>query len=198
MARIKASAVPSVSLFPFMSILVCLSGALVVMICVLTIAQASAAATTGAKRNPLGEEMMKIKSQLSEFRSLTEQLSSIEEMEKRLLRLQEVTEGDETSDQIRARLQREIENLKIAIAALQEDKPRLQKQIAKLKEDLAERQIKPETLKPPLRVQGGWHWFCRGPSPLCGGGQQRFHRGPSQQGRSHAHCLQRHRCGQGI
>ena len=137
MARPKASAVPSVSLFPFMSILVCLSGALVVMICVLTIAQASAAATTGAKKNPLGEEMMKIKSQLTEFRALTDLLSNLEEMEKRLIRLQEVTQGDETSDQIRARLQREIENLKISIATLQEEKPRLQKLIAKLKEDLA-------------------------------------------------------------
>ena len=162
MARVKASAVPNVSLFPFMSILVCLSGALVVMICVLTIAQASAAATSGSKKNPLGEEMMKIKAQLSEFRALTDQLSSLEEMEKRLLRLQEITEGDETSDQIRTRLQAEVESLKITIATLQEEKPRLQKLIAKLKDDLAERQIKPETLKPPLRVQGGGTGFAVG------------------------------------
>ena len=39
MARAKSSAIPTVSLFPFLSILACLSGALVVMICVLAIVQ---------------------------------------------------------------------------------------------------------------------------------------------------------------
>lgn len=162
MARIKASSAPAMSLFPFMSILACLSGALVVMICILTIIQATSSGTKAAKKNPLAEEMMKVQAQLAEFRSITDQLSSVEELEKRLLALREVAQGAETTDAVRTRLQKEIENLRIVIANLKNDQPRVQKEIARLKEDLVERKMKPEDIRPALRVQGGGSGFAVG------------------------------------
>ncbi len=162
MARPRVSAVPNVSLFPFLSILACLSGALVVMICVLTIMQVTTTGTAAAKSNPLALEMKDLQKQLSEYRAFSDQLTTVEEVEKRLLLLREISEGAETTDQLRARVQKEVENLQLAIAHLMEDKPRLAKEIARLKEDLAERRINPSDLKPGLRVQGGGSGFAVG------------------------------------
>lgn len=161
MARVQSSSGSSISLFPFMSILACLAGTVVVMICVLVMVQAISSKTKASK-NPNAVEMMKVQAELAEFRAITDQLTTVEELEKRLVLLREIAEGQETNDALRSRMQREIENLRIAIATAKNDKPRVQKEIAKLKEDLAERQIKPEDIKPPLRVQGGGTGFAVG------------------------------------
>lgn len=162
MARARVSAVPNVSLFPFLSILACLSGALVVMICVLTIMQVTTSGTTAAKTNPLAIEMKEIQNQLNQFRSFTDNLTTAEAIEKRLIMLRDLSEGAETTDLLRARIQKEVENLQTVIANLQNDQPRLQKEITRLKEDLAERRINPGDLKPALRVQGGGSGFAVG------------------------------------
>ncbi len=162
MARARVSAVPNVSLFPFLSILACLSGALVVMICVLTIMQVTTSGTTAAKTNPLALEMKELQKQLSEYRALTDQLTTAEQVEKRLVMLREIAEGAETADAMRARIQKEVENLQLVIANLQNDQPRLQKEIARIKEDLADRRINPAEMKAPLRVQGGGSGFAVG------------------------------------
>lgn len=161
MARVQSSSGSSVSLFPFMSILACLAGTVVVMICVLVMVQAISSKNK-ASQNPNAVEMMKVQEQLAELRGITDQLTNVEAMEKRLVLLREIAAGDETNDVIRARMQKEIENLRIAIANAKNDKPRVQKEIAKLKEDMAERMIKPEDLKPALRVQGGGSGFAVG------------------------------------
>lgn len=162
MARARVSAVPNVSLFPFLSILACLSGALVVMICVLTIMQVTTSGTTAAKTNPLALEMKELQKQLSEYRAVSDQLTTAETVETRLVMLREIAEGAETTDAVRLRIQKEVENLQTVIANLVNDKPRLAKEIAKLKEDLAERRINPADLKPGLRVQGGGSGFAVG------------------------------------
>jgi hypothetical protein len=162
MARAKSSAVPSVSLFPFLSILACLSGALVVMICVLSIVQVTTSGTSAAKTNPLAAEMKELQKQLAEFRSITDQMTTIEQAEKRMVLLQELVKDAETTDAVRARLEAEIKNMQVVIANLQTQKPQLQKEIAKLKEDLAERRIDPSQIKPALRVQGGGSGFAVG------------------------------------
>jgi hypothetical protein len=162
MPRPKSTAAPGMSLFAFLSILACLSGALVVMICILTIFQASSSGKRAAAKNPLAEEMMQVQQQLNEFRSVTDQLTTVEELEKRLIVLRDLSQGTETTDQLRVRIQREIENLQVAIANLQNDKPRLQREITRLKEELAERRIDPKDLKPPLRVVGGGSGFAIG------------------------------------
>ena len=119
MARARVSAVPNVSLFPFLSILACLSGALVVMICVLTIMQVTTSGTTAAKTNPLAIEMKEIQNQLNQFRSFTDNLTTAEAIEKRLIMLRDLSEGVETTDLLRARIQKEVENLQLVIANLQ-------------------------------------------------------------------------------
>jgi hypothetical protein len=162
MARAKSSAVPSVSLFPFLSILACLSGALVVMICVLAIVQVTTSGSAAAKSNPLAAEMQQVQNQLNEFRTLTDQMTSIEQAEKRMVMLQELVQNAETTDALRTRLEAEIRNMQVVIANLQNEKPQLQKEIAKLKEDLAERRIDPSQIKPALRVQGGGSGFAVG------------------------------------
>ena len=162
MAKVQANTGASVSLFPFMSILACLAGTVVVMICVLVMVQALSSKAKAARNNPQAEEMMKVQAQLAEYRGITDQLTSIEDAEKRLVMLREITAGDESNDAIRLRLQKEVENLRLVIASAREEKPRLQKEIARLKEELAERQIPAESLKPPLRVQGGGTGFAVG------------------------------------
>lgn len=162
MARAKASLVPNVSLFPFLSILACLSGALVVMICVLTIMRVTTSGSTAAKSNPLALEMKELQRQLTEYRALTDELTTIEQMEKRLVQLQEITQGLDSTDSVRLRLQKEIENIQTVLANLLADKPRVVKEIARLKEDLTERRINPADLKPALRVQGGGSGFATG------------------------------------
>lgn len=162
MARIQTNNAPRVELFPFLSILACLSGTVVVMICILVMMQAISSKTKAARKNPLAEEMMKIQAQLAELRSVTDQMSIVEELDKRLILLREITQGQESTDAFLARLQKEIENMQIVIANLLNDKPRLQKEIAKLKEELAERRINPADLKPALRVQGGGSGFAVG------------------------------------
>jgi len=162
MARGKTSAIPTVSLFPFLSILACLSGALVVMICVLAIVQVTNSGSAAAKTNPLVTEMQGIQRQLNEFRSITDLMSTIEKAEKRLILLQELVQDASTTDALLARLEAEIRNMKIVIDGLQKDKPPLQKEIAKLKEELVERRIDPALLKPAIRVQGGGSGFAVG------------------------------------
>jgi hypothetical protein len=162
MARAKTSAIPTVSLFPFLSILACLSGALVVMICVLAIVQVTNSGAAAAKSNPLAAEMQQLQKQLAEFRSLTDNMTTIAQAEKRMVLLQELVQGAETTDALRARLEAEVKNLQIVIANLQNEKPRVEKEIVKLKEDLAERRINPADLKPALRVQGGGTGFAVG------------------------------------
>ena len=108
MARAKTSAIPTVSLFPFLSILACLSGALVVMICVLAIVQVTNSGSSAAKSNPLAAEMQQVQKQLNEFRTLTDQMTSIEQAEKRMVLLQELTQNADTTDALRARLEAEI------------------------------------------------------------------------------------------
>jgi hypothetical protein len=162
MARAKSSAIPTVSLFPFLSILACLSGALVVMICVLSIVQVTSSGSTAAKSNPLALEMKELQKQLAEFRSLTDQMTTIEQVEKRMVLLQELVKDAESTDAVRARLEAEIKNMQVVIANLQTQRPQLQKEIAKLKDDLTERRIDPAQIKPALRVQGGGSGFAVG------------------------------------
>lgn len=162
MARAKSSAIPTVSLFPFLSILACLSGALVVMICVISIVQVTSSGSAAAKTNPLALEMKELQNQLAEFRSQSDQMTSIEQAEKRMLLLKELVEDANSTDALRARLEAEIKNMQVVIANLQIEKPRVLKEIAKLKEDLAERRIDPAQLRPALRVQGGGSGFAVG------------------------------------
>lgn len=158
MARIQSSSGSSVSLFPFMSILACLAGTVVVMICVLVMVQAISSKTKASK-NPNAVEMMKVQQELAEFTAITDQLTTVDKLEKKLLLLNEITKGLDTTDAVRTRMQREIENLTIAIADAKLNKPKVQKEIVQLKAELIERQIKPEDLKPGLRVQGSGSGF---------------------------------------
>lgn len=162
MARGKTSAIPTVSLFPFLSILACLSGALVVMICVLAIVQVTNSGSAAVKTNPLAAEMQQVQKQINEFRTLTDQMTTIEQAEKRLILLQDLAQNADSTDALRARLEAEIKNMQVVIANLQNEKPRLSKEIVRLKEDLAERRIDPAQIKPALRVQGGGTGFAVG------------------------------------
>ena len=162
MARAKSSAIPTVSLFPFLSILACLSGALVVMICVLSIVQVTSSGSAAAKTNPLALEMKELQKQLAEFRTITDQMTTIEQAEKRMVLLKELVDDASTTDALRARLEAEIKSMQVVIANLLVQRPRLTNEITKLKEELAERRIDPAQLKPALRVQGGGSGFAVG------------------------------------
>ncbi len=159
MARIKASSVAQVSLFPFLSILACLSGAVVVMICILCILKATESTTNAKAKNPLAEEMMKLQKKLSQMKTVRDHLTALEEIERKLIQLQESVAGKDQSDALKARLQRELENLAIVLGNIEKEQPTVKLEIEKLKKELAARMKKPEDMVPMLKVQGGGSGF---------------------------------------
>ena len=162
MARIKASSVPQVSLFPFLSILACLSGAIVVMICILSLVQTTEGTTKAKAKNPLAEEMMKLQKELNKLKPTRDNLAALEEIEKKLIQLQESVAGKDQSDALKARLQRDLENIAIVLGNLEKEQPTVQKEIEALRKELAVRMKKPEDLVPMLKVLGGGSGFGAG------------------------------------
>ncbi|GDY19783.1 hypothetical protein LBMAG56_11280 [Verrucomicrobiota bacterium] len=162
MARVKASSVPAVSLFPFLSILACLSGAIVVMISILSLMQTTESTTKAKAKNPLAEEMMKLQKELNKLKPTRDNLAALEEVEKKLIQLQEGVKGKVETDAMRVRLQAELENIQIVLGNLLNEQPAVQKELEALKKELLARQKKPEDMVPMLKVQGGGSGFGAG------------------------------------
>ena len=150
MAR-RVSASPEISLFPFLSILVCIIGALVLLITVLTIAQG----TAGDGRTP--EEMQRALT----FQSLTQKLKDLTVERDRFA--QSAGTAGQTAMQIRrqeelaitlrrelaelekpaapgdtdAELQKRLELARQQLAAMAAEKPGLEKEIVRMEAELA-------------------------------------------------------------
>lgn len=162
MARIRTSSVPQVSLFPFLSILACLSGAVVVMICILSLVQTTESSEKAVAKNPLAEEFIEVQKKLEQLKSAREHLTALDEVEKKLIQLQTAVASKDQNDATRARLQRELENLQIVLGNLEKERPDVTKEIETLKKELLARQKKPEDMVPTLKVQGGGSGFGTG------------------------------------
>jgi hypothetical protein len=167
MAR-RASSSPEISLFPFLSILVCVIGALVLLIVIMTLAQS----TAGDGRTP--EEMqraMRSQAITRELQALAEKQKKLEATsgevapllkdlaaeQKRLIQLREDLRklaGSEKPAETDAELQKRLELALQQIKAMDQERPPLDKEIAKLEAELKAKQL---VLKAPpaLIVQPG-------------------------------------------
>lgn len=164
----KRAPSPEISLFPFLSILVCLIGALVLLIVILTIAQGSAAAA----RDP--EEFTRASAAAAarrEQRALQQSLDALQKEQAdvsaalrardpaaaELARLREdldkaAAAAAESPDP--EELRKKLNDLRAQIAALEKERPPITQSIERLKAELAARR-KPDTSPPPLVVQPG-------------------------------------------
>lgn len=173
MARRKPNTGANISLFPFLSILACLSGAVLVMISILSILQTTQAGQRASVKNPMVREYMELQQQLKSEKARLEELTVLIErneslqtqlrnLDQRIIKLQKLLEGAGAADNISRELQKELELLVIQAEELQRDKPKIEAEIVALRAELADRQ-KPATEQvPALRVQPSGSGFARG------------------------------------
>jgi len=167
MAKARAQNVPEISLFPFLSILVCLIGILVLLIVVLSMlqgmlgdgrsieefARARAAQELQRDMQEQEEEMESWKVELAAAEQTIGQLERDRERYALLRRRLEVIEEErETIDQRITDIQRQLENLLTQKDQMEKEKPGIEQAIAELKKELERRKINLE-LEPSLVVQ---------------------------------------------
>lgn len=155
MPQKKNAEAPGLSLFPFLSILACLSGALVIIISALSAMQASKTKTDAITDNALAEDYMKLQSQNKELLKLVETVEQTKRYQRQLLVLQEqnvailnILKGRSKASVVNAALQRAVENLVAQIEEIKLDQEVEQKKIIELRKEIAARDIDPENLRP--------------------------------------------------
>lgn len=163
----RARSDPEVSLFPFLSILVCLIGALVLLIVILTIVQSA----TGGGRDPeefqrakeadrLRREVAALEKKVNTLfpdRATAEKLKQeLTEKTERFVTLRKVlsasAEDRKRNEQTHAELQKELENIVLQLEQMKKEEPPIKAEIEKLKAEIASRK-KNIDAKPKLVVQ---------------------------------------------
>lgn len=168
MAQRRQSTGDGVSLFPFLSILACLIGALVLIIVVLVVAQASKADGRTAEEIKMSQEYLRmqkeiedrkkqdvvLKEKLEELRKLQMEL---EDKEQRYLKLRKLLDSSkdvqEQNKQISLQLQKQLDDLLTEIDGLKRQQVETKKEIEKLMVEIKARQVSPDKKVPPVVVQ---------------------------------------------
>ena len=169
MARARPSA-PSVSLFPFMSILACLVGTIVVMICVLSLIQAQNMggrppqevrdATDYVKATEevaqIEEELERLEAQRTQGTAEASQvIQEDRELDERIVQLRMKAEAAKAGEQTNRDLQRELELATLQLSQMVKEKPAYAREIEEIKQELASRQKSPDELAAPIVVKPG-------------------------------------------
>lgn len=149
---------PSVSLFPFMSILACLVGTIVVMICVLSLIQAQnmggrpreevETATEYVRADRAVADLEKRLEKEKRERSRAASTATLvqeenESLESKLVVLRQRAEAASKAEQTDRELQKELELIRLQLEALGKEKPGFQQQIKALEAELAARKNPP-------------------------------------------------------
>lgn len=168
MAKRRESSEGEVSLFPFLSILACLIGALVLMIVVLVIAQVGKAEGRSAEDIRRAQEYQKMKKLIEERKELDvvlkEKLAELQELQKKVeekeqqyvkLRklLSSSKEMQEANMKISQQLQKQLDDLMTELEGLKIQQDETKKLIASLTAELKKRQVPPDKKIPPVVVQ---------------------------------------------
>lgn len=168
MAQRRESAEGEVSLFPFLSILACLIGALVLMIVVLVIAQVGKAEGRSAEEIRRAQDYLKMKKEIQERKEqdvvLKEKLAVLEKLQKELeekeqqyIRLRKLLsssqEMQEANLKISQQMQKELDDLMTEIEGLKIQQEESKKVIAALMAELKKRDVPPDKKIPPVVVQ---------------------------------------------
>jgi isoleucyl-tRNA synthetase len=159
-----------VSLFPFMSILACLVGTIVVMICVLSLIQAQHMggrppqevrdATDYVKAT---EEVARIEEELEQLEEQRTQgtadaatvVQEDRELDERMVQLRMQAEAAKAGEQTSRDLQRELELAILQLSQMAKEKPAYAREIEEIKQELASRQKSPDQLAAPIVVKPG-------------------------------------------
>jgi hypothetical protein len=168
MAQRRQSEGGEVSLFPFLSILACLIGALVFMIVVLVMAQMDKAKGRDPEDIRRSQEYIKLKKEIKERKELDvvlkEKLASLEELQKQVqekeqqfIKLRKLlnTSKDiqDTNLKISQQLQKELDDLLTEIEGLKIQQVESKKTIAELMAEIKKRQVPEDKKIPPVVVQ---------------------------------------------
>lgn len=168
MAKRRESSEGEVSLFPFLSILACLIGALVLMIVVLVIAQVDKAEGRSVEEIRRAQEFLKMKKLIEERKVedavLKEKLAALEEIQKKIdekeqqyVRLRKLLstskEMQEANLKVSQQMQKELDDLMTEIDGLKIQQEESKKMIASLMAELKKREVPPDKKVPPVVVQ---------------------------------------------
>lgn len=168
MAKRRESTEGEVSLFPFLSILACLIGALVLMIVVLVIAQIGKAEGRDPEEIRRAQDYQKMKKELQERKEqdvvLKEKLAQLEQLQKQIdekeqqfVRLRKLLssskEMQEANLKISQQMQKELDDLVTEIDGLKRQQAESKKLIAELAAEIKKRDIPPDKKIPPVVVQ---------------------------------------------
>jgi hypothetical protein len=168
MAQRRASSGDEVSLFPFLSILACLIGALVLLIVVLAVSQAGKAEGRSAEEIRMAQEFLRMKKELEQRKqldlALKEKIAELEKLQKeveekqqRFIKLRRLLDSSkevqEQNQQISQQLQKELDNLLVEIDGLKKQQTSAKEEIAKLEAELKARKVPEDKKVPPVVVQ---------------------------------------------
>ena len=168
MAQRRASSGEEVSLFPFLSILACLIGALVLIIVVLVVAQAGKAEGRTPEEIRMAQDYQKMQREIEERKKLdivlNEKLAVLQQLQKeaadteqRYIKLRKILDSSkevqEQNKEISLKLQKELDDLMTEIDGLKRQQNLTQEEIKKLMAEIKERQVPPEKRTPPVVVQ---------------------------------------------
>lgn len=167
MAQARARSEPEISLFPFLSILVCLIGALVLLIVILTMVQSMMGDGRSVEEFVRAREADQLRRQLVVQKKEVEEWKKEDEAAKKieqdltlkreryvLLRRRLDVSADEKKkiEQTNAELQKELENLITQAEVVKKEQPPIQADIARLKAEIAKRKVNIDA-KPTVVVQ---------------------------------------------
>jgi hypothetical protein len=168
MAQRRGSSGSEVSLFPFLSILACLIGALVLIIVVLVLAQADKADGRTAEEIKMAQDFLRmqkeieerkkqdvtLKQKLEELKKLQEELQEKEERYLKLRKLLATSKDvEEQNKQISQQLQKQLDDLLTEIDGLKRQQEETKKEIAALLAELKKREVPKDKEVPPVVVQ---------------------------------------------
>lgn len=168
MAQRRKSSEGEVSLFPFLSILACLIGALVLIISALVSAQAGKAEGRTKEEIQMAQDYQRMIREMGERKKLDvvlkEKLAELEKLQKELedrqqryLKLRKLLDSSkevqEQNKQIAANLQKELDDLLVEIEGLKKQQVESKKVIAELMAELKKREVPPDKKVPPVVVQ---------------------------------------------
>lgn len=168
MAQRRKSSEGEVSLFPFLSILACLIGALVLIISALVSAQAGKAEGRTKEEIQMAQDYQRMIREMEERKKLDvvlkEKLAELEKLQKELedrqqryLKLRKLLDSSkevqEQNKQIAANLQKELDDLLVEIEGLKKQQVESKKVIAELMAELKKREVPPDKKIPPVVVQ---------------------------------------------
>lgn len=168
MAKRRGNSEGEVSLFPFLSILACLIGALVLMIVVLVIAQMGKAEGRSAEEIKRAQDYIKLKQEIEDRKKLDvvlkEKLAQLEELKKQIdekeqqyVKLRKLlnTSKDiqEANLKISQQMQKELDDLLLEIEGMKKQQAESKKEIETLMAEIKKRQVPPDKKIPPVVVQ---------------------------------------------